>query len=118
MLEALKEKYSKLYPQFIWKIRKWEKTNYSPCSQELTFESDNFFSQRFVAINEYEKHSPISLKHGQYQLNIYLYPIIKCYGEDTTDRNPTLIKYFPTIPSEKDFDELIENKKSTYFSKP
>lgn len=117
MLEALKEKYSKLYPQFNWEITKHEKTNYSPCSQQLTFESEKLYSQRFVTINEYEKYAPISLKHGKFQLNIYLHPILKVYGEDTADQNPTLSKYFNTMPLEKDFIELIGNKKSTYFSK-
>lgn len=117
MLEALKEKYSKLYPQFNWEIKKWEKTNYSPCSQELIFKTDRLYSQRFIAIKIHENDSAISNKFGKFELNIYLHPIVKCYGEDTVDQNPTISKYFFEMPIQEDFNKLIGKQKSTYFSK-
>ncbi len=117
MLEALKEKYSKLYPQFNWVVKAHDKTNYSPCSQGLTFESDRLYSQRFVAIKTHPKGSAISNKFGQFELNIYLHPIVKCYGEDTADQNPTISKYFFEMPTQEDFNKLIGKQKSTYFPK-
>lgn len=116
-LEIIKEKYSKLYPQFDWKIIHCEKKSYCPASVTLYFESSKLFGQRFVAINIYEDNSNIVNKFGKYQIQIYLHPILTVYDEPCADQNPTISKYIKNEPTEQDILLLINKKESTYFNK-
>jgi hypothetical protein len=114
-LEKIKNKYSKLYPKFKWELKKESKTNYSPSSDVIYFESDKLYPVRFIQIENYSGYrDDISKKFGQYKLNIYLHPILEIYGEDTPDENPTISKYFKEYPTESEIKKELGKKKSSF----
>jgi hypothetical protein len=117
-LEKIKNEYSKLYPKFRWELKKESKTNYSPSSDIIYFETDKLYPKRFIQIENYSGYrDDISKKFGQYKLNIYLHPILEIYGEDTADENPTISKYFREYPTESEIKKELGKKESSWFTK-
>ena len=117
-LEKIKNEFSKLYPKLNWELKTESKTNYSPSSDVIYFNGDKFYPQRFIQVQNYAEYNDnIARKFGQYQLQIYLHPIINAYGEETADENPTISKYFDHYPSAKEIKKELQNKKSSWFDK-
>ena len=117
-LLKIKNEYSKLYPKLKWELKKEAKTNYSPSSDVIYFEGDKFYPKRFIQVEDYRGYrEDIVSKFGQYKLQIYLHPILKVYGEDTADENPTISKYFKHYPTESEIKKELQKNKSSWFSK-
>jgi hypothetical protein len=117
-LEKIKDEYSKLYPKLKWELKNEAKTNYSPSSDVIYFESDKFYPKRFIQVENYSGYrEDIAKKFGQYKLQIYLHPILQIYGEDTADENPTISKYFNHYPTESEIKQELQKKKSSWFDK-
>lgn len=106
--------YGKSFPKLSFTLRHEEKTSYSPISDVIYFEGDKFYPQRFIEIQNFSDTS-IGKKFGNFKLQIYLHPIIQCYGSDTADQNPTIQKYFNHLPTESEILKEIGNKESSFF---
>lgn len=117
-LEKIKAQYAKLYPKLNWELINEAKTNYSPSSDVIYFEGDKFYPKRFIQVQNYSGYNEnIVNKFGQYKLQIYLHPVLKIYGEDTADENPTISKYFNHYPTEIEIKKELQKKKSSWFDK-
>ena len=117
-LKKIKDEYSKLYPKLTWELKSEEKTNYSPSADVIYFEGDKFDPKIFIKVENYAGYrDDIASKFGQYKLHIYLHPILKIYGEDTADENPTISKSFDHYPTVSEIKKELQNKKSSWFDK-
>lgn len=113
VLNQLCEELKKRVPQSGWRVAEYPLCNYAPKTTEIVCVHKNFLDFRFISIKELFS-SRWASKLGDYELNIYLYPEISCYGELTKNRNPTISKHFKNIPTLEDINKLLNNQLTSY----
>ncbi len=113
VLKQLCDELSQKVPQSEWKLAEYPLCNYAPKKTEIICKHKNFLDFRFISIKELFS-SPWASKLGNYQLDIYLYPELICYGDLTKDHNPTISKHFKDIPTLEEIKKLLNNQLTSY----
>ena len=121
LLEVEKH-YAKQYPSIIFETNEYEAKSYCPYSQTIGFERPKHLSTSLLNINVYEENSSIkrnfdesgiSKSKGKYELQLYLYPILMCYDEQTPDRNPTKSIFLKELPTTEFILQFIKDTEPT-----